>query len=77
MRWVNKPPLTLTDFAIDPIFFLHHGQIDRLWTLWQKRDLAAREMAFGGPKTQGSAPVNASLEDVMSTHSELLCYEYA
>ncbi|OSS50031.1 hypothetical protein B5807_05269 [Epicoccum nigrum] len=76
----------------DPIFFLHHGQIDRLWTLWQQQNLTIRETAFGGPKTQGKDPMNATLEDVMpylglipdikisevmSTHSSLLCYEYA
>lgn len=24
----------------DPIFFLHHAQIDRVWALWQKKDPA-------------------------------------
>jgi tyrosinase len=24
--------------ALDPIFWLHHANIDRLWTVWQKRD---------------------------------------
>ena len=84
--------LRFTDCAKDPIFFLHHGQIDRLWTLWQQKDLAVRGTAFGGPKTQGSASMDARLEDVMpflgltadikveevmSTRSALLCYEYA
>ena len=89
---VEGNPLTLTNCAKDPIFFLHHGQIDRLWTLWQQKDLAVRGTAFGGPKTQGSASMDARLEDVMpflglttdvkveevmSTRSALLCYEYA
>ena len=26
----------------DPIFFLHHGQIDRLWTIWQALDPKTR-----------------------------------
>lgn len=24
----------------DPVFFLHHAQIDRLWTIWQKHRAA-------------------------------------
>ena len=35
----------------DPIFFLHHAQIDRLWTLWQQRDLAERQYAISGTGT--------------------------
>lgn len=53
---------------LDPIFFLHHGQIDRLWTLWQAAD-PARVTDFGGDKTQnqwdGTVPERASLEDTM------------
>ncbi|MCJ1423561.1 hypothetical protein MMC29_001445 [Sticta canariensis] len=35
----------------DPIFFLHHTQIDRLWTLWQKHDPAERQYAISGTGT--------------------------
>ncbi|KAK8118267.1 uncharacterized protein PG998_006548 [Apiospora kogelbergensis] len=75
----------------DPIFFLHHAQIDRLWTLWQQENPAVRTTEFGGPKTQNAEPGEASLEDVMpylglvpdirvsevmSTHTSKLCYAY-
>ena len=34
--------------AGDPIFYLHHAQIDRLWTIWQGLDPARRfGQAFG------------------------------
>lgn len=33
----------------DPLFFLHHAQIDRLWTLWQSRDPKTRQYAIDGP----------------------------
>lgn len=34
----------------DPVFFFHHAQVDRMWTLWQNLDLAVR-----GEQLQGSA----------------------
>ena len=40
----------------DPIFFLHHAQIDRLWTLWQKRDLKTRQYAISGNGTLFNYP---------------------
>lgn len=35
----------------DPLFFMHHTQIDRLWTLWQKKDPRKREYAISGTGT--------------------------
>lgn len=32
----------------DPIFYLHHGNLDRVYWEWQKRDKAARMSAAGG-----------------------------
>jgi tyrosinase len=53
----------------DPIFFLHHTQIDRLWYLWQQGDPETRTMEFAGYKTQdhfdGTKPPPASLEDTL------------
>ncbi|CAK1367117.1 hypothetical protein CB0940_10441 [Cercospora beticola] len=55
----------------DPIFFLHHAQIDRLWWLWQQKDPKKRNIEFGGNKMQedggaeGSSP-RAELSDVLS-----------
>ncbi|KAI1335926.1 hypothetical protein F5Y15DRAFT_220817 [Xylariaceae sp. FL0016] len=33
----------------DPVFFLHHAQVDRLWWLWQQRDPETRLREFHGP----------------------------
>ncbi|KAK3309387.1 uncharacterized protein B0T15DRAFT_481108 [Chaetomium strumarium] len=75
----------------DPLFFLHHTQVDRLWWLWQQQDPAARTTAFGGPRTQDEDSLEATLEDVMpflglaedvqvselmTTQSGRLCYVY-
>jgi tyrosinase len=32
----------------DPIFWLHHSGIDRMWSLWQEQDPANRAMEVGG-----------------------------
>lgn len=41
--------------AFDPIFFLHHTNLDRLWTEWQSRD-TKRLTAMGGPRVAPQAP---------------------
>ncbi|KAI4601446.1 hypothetical protein KJ359_011575 [Pestalotiopsis sp. 9143b] len=42
---------TMQDAALspgDPIFFLHHTNLDRLWWLWQSANLTARLSDMGG-----------------------------
>ncbi|KAK8023722.1 hypothetical protein PG993_011788 [Apiospora rasikravindrae] len=76
----------------DPIFFLHHTQIDRLWWLWQQAR-PEHQLDYAGRKTQDveEYTLTASLEDVMpylgfaedlkvadvmNTKTSTLCYEY-
>ncbi|SMQ51023.1 unnamed protein product [Zymoseptoria tritici ST99CH_3D7] len=33
----------------DPVFWLHHTQVDRLWWLWQQQEPDTRLKQFGGP----------------------------
>ncbi|KAK7957228.1 uncharacterized protein PG986_006450 [Apiospora aurea] len=43
---------TMTDTyasPADPVFFLHHSNVDQAWWSWQMRDLAAREKDMSGP----------------------------
>lgn len=35
----------------DPAFYFHHAQVDRVWTLWQGRDLGRRENELMGTTT--------------------------
>jgi tyrosinase len=78
------------DEAPDPIFFLHHTQLDRLWWLWQQRQLEGGLTAYSGHKhrhslemssledgieMQGLAPL-VKVADVMDVRSDLLCYTY-
>ncbi|GFN11514.1 tyrosinase family protein [Aspergillus tubingensis] len=45
----------------DPVFFLHHAQVDRMWTLWQARDPAARQYALNGTQTLENVPPSPEL----------------
>lgn len=51
----------------DPVFYLIHAQIDRLWTVWQGQDYASRQYALDGTLTIANRPPsgNATLESVM------------
>ena len=74
----------------DPIFFLHHTQVDRLWYLWQQADLKNRMMAYeggngvpggGAAKLEDIFPLaglaeNKMVSDLMDTMSGGLCYTY-
>lgn len=74
----------------DPLFFLHHTQLDRLWWLWQQRQADGGLLSYGGIKERYSNEA-ASLEDylyyrelgtyvqvkdVMDIKSQALCYDY-
>lgn len=77
---------------IDPVFFLHHTQLDRLWWKWQQVDPKTRLEDYSGKAAyayesnseaslKDSLPVGDLAPDVrvgniMSTESELLCYRY-
>jgi len=73
----------------DPIFFLHHAQLDRLWWLWQLED-PERLFTYNG-KAKDHLDHSASLDDpvnmnglapdvavseMMMTESSGLCYRY-
>lgn len=38
----------------DPVFWLHHAQIDRLWAIWQNQDPQARTFQVWGTQTAGN-----------------------
>ncbi|KAK0613560.1 hypothetical protein B0T14DRAFT_539375 [Immersiella caudata] len=72
----------------DPLFFLHHTQVDRLWYLWQRQSPSTRTFDYGGFRFDGSA---ATLDDYlpmlglgpdmkvrsfMDVNAANLCYKY-
>ncbi|KAH6913297.1 monooxygenase [Coprinopsis sp. MPI-PUGE-AT-0042] len=76
----------------DPIFYLHHGNLDRIWWKWQAADPEKRLYAVSGPTApRGSTSANLTLDfmmpyttlidpiavrDVMDTESEPGCFYY-
>ncbi|KAI1360740.1 hypothetical protein F5Y08DRAFT_331351 [Xylaria arbuscula] len=48
---VGGPMMDFFVSPLDPAFFLHHGQIDRLWTMWQAQDPTSRRYAYSGTDT--------------------------
>lgn len=50
----------------DPIFFLHHTQLDRLWWKWQQADLEKRLKDYSGRAVFNSTERAAGLEDLLS-----------
>ncbi len=47
---------------VDPLFWLHHSNIDRLWDLWTRKQIARRYpyLPDGSPTTPGGAPLPRS-----------------
>lgn len=84
---------TLTNsykWLIDPIFFLHHAQVDRLWDQWQQRQPQTRTQEFVGKDNLGyDVDLSSELDvmglderevrisDVMTTLGGSLCYRYS
>ncbi|KAI0810206.1 hypothetical protein GGR55DRAFT_688909 [Xylaria sp. FL0064] len=51
---------------LEPVFYLHHGQIDRMYWIWQELDWAKRQ-AMAGTITMMNQPPsrNGTLDDVL------------
>ncbi|RKP07278.1 hypothetical protein THASP1DRAFT_30896, partial [Thamnocephalis sphaerospora] len=71
---------TLNRSADDPIFFLHHAFVDKLWADWQKMS-ASKATSYGGSNYDGQPATQTDVlgygykvEDVMDTRN--LCYTY-
>ncbi|KAH8681383.1 tyrosinase [Xylariales sp. PMI_506] len=49
----------------DPMFWLHHAQIDRTWWIWQNQQPVERAFAIAGTLTIGNVPpsANSTIED--------------
>jgi tyrosinase len=70
--------------ALDPIFWLHHANIDRLWEVWLQRDPAHVNPAVAPWRTALSFPFNDAVanvvtlspSDVINTASPLFDYTY-
>ncbi|TEB22141.1 tyrosinase [Coprinellus micaceus] len=75
----------------DPLFYLHHLNLDRMWWQWQQRDPANRLYQISGPTTQGGLIQttmdfimdfprlgrNVTVRDVMDLAKEPNCFTFA
>ncbi|CAE6471904.1 unnamed protein product [Rhizoctonia solani] len=74
----------------DPLFYLHHAQIDRMWALWQGRN-KTRLSDYSGNTIQNvttntaltsdlmtmlDLAENRTVESIMDTQANGLCYTY-
>jgi tyrosinase len=85
--------MTLLTVIADPLFYLHHGNLDRIFTLWQSKNLAVRLNQVGGPIVPfdyggqnvtldfkidiGKLAPSVTLKQVLNTQGGTLCYKYA
>jgi hypothetical protein len=58
-RWVGGNMLRMTS-PNDPVFFMHHAQIDRMWSIWQKKVAAGTSLFL-----QSTALAGHKLNDAM------------
>jgi tyrosinase len=69
--------------ALDPIFWLHHSNIDRLWEVWRNRDVshqnpndnAWRTQSFDFHDSTGQI-VSLTVAQVLETKADPLRYQY-
>ncbi|KAI1100189.1 Di-copper centre-containing protein [Jackrogersella minutella] len=73
-QFLGKDGLDLFTSPNDPIFYLLHSQVDRLWAIWQGQNFEERLYQVNGNRTFFGIPLdtapnvppsNATLEDVM------------
>ncbi|KAK2041382.1 Di-copper centre-containing protein [Colletotrichum somersetense] len=70
----------------DPVFYLHHAQLDRLWFIWQRRDERLRLTEYSGKNESATLDdllhmegleEDVSVSQVMDTQGGGLCYQYS
>lgn len=74
--WVNGTMSSVPTAPADPIFWMHHAQIDRIWSMWQKK-------FNGGPKSGPTLsghyavmdPWNEKVSDLLSISNLGYSYE--
>ena len=80
----------LIQWLVDPLFFLHHAQLDRLWWMWQKAQPVVKQTEDSGKAAQnsvhlalasdvlpmGGLAANVHVFEIMNTRTGLLCYRY-
>lgn len=59
----KKSIVCVLTWLIDPVFYLHHANLDRVYWLWQSQNLAARLLDISGPiELLGTTGPNVTLD---------------
>ena len=77
----------LAKFLLDPVFFLHHANLDRLWSKWQhvhdasayhgkQSMVSAEEASLNDRLNIGGLLEDVAVSDVLDTTSGIFCYQY-
>ncbi|KAI1175544.1 hypothetical protein F4777DRAFT_322007 [Nemania sp. FL0916] len=62
---------------LEPVFYLHHGQIDRMYFVWQNLDWANRQTMAGTITMMNQPPSrNGTLDDILDIHPVGESYNY-
>ncbi|RDW79812.1 hypothetical protein BP6252_04450 [Coleophoma cylindrospora] len=91
MHWGVRGDFGQDSAANDPLFWLHHTQLDRLWWLWQQENPGKRLVEYAGQGFNTTTSGPASMKDTlnytgvgdnfkvfqaMNTKTDILCYRY-
>jgi hypothetical protein len=77
---------TLNGSPNDPLFWVFHAYVDKIWADWQNAHLTSALTSYGGRNADGSAGRLSdtlpgfgpdTVQSVMDTRSAALCYAYA
>ncbi|KAH6889590.1 monooxygenase [Coprinopsis sp. MPI-PUGE-AT-0042] len=60
----------------DPLFYLHHGNLDRIWWKWQSADLTNRNITLDFKMSFTTLGPQVAVRDVMDIESEPGCFRY-
>ena len=65
--WGGDPGGDFANSPADPVFWLHHANVDRIFWIWQNQNPDARTYAVGGTITINNNPPsrNATLDDLI------------
>ncbi|KAK8098833.1 tyrosinase [Apiospora kogelbergensis] len=68
--WGGDPGGDVANSPSDPMFWLHHAQIDRTWWIWQNQKPLERVFQIAGTQTLLNYPTSpdASIEDPLDLH---------
>jgi len=64
-HWLGGGPSQMQDFHSspnDPVFFLHHAMVDRVWAIWQALDAETRQDAIYGTSTLNDSPPSPAMQ---------------